>query len=440
MQVREVFAHIAHLPNVCLGLVQVLADIVGCCVAQESVEGVDTTLQSVQPHYSTQCRTVFVYRLAGLLQAIHGIVGVTYRCVYRVSSSGLNDLSHKLHSVRYLLQIYFIFVKNQMQFVPKEFFCGIVSCNHVLLPLGYDNKIIHKAQEASVELCDEVYHKLIKERQVEVGKELARDVPDRHTYHIVSVEQTLVLRQVVPEGKIPSFDAVLLRTMEDNDFRQIQERVLVRTCIVLVYERLKLLPEDSLVDAHKEGPNIEAANPGFGSVIFTDLRHILCQPVTSRYGSESLAAVEGHVALGLMSLLKIGIETQSNPMLDYSVSEVRSKDLPEPWPCDYKAEARSRKISSRLNLSSQSHQIIRKTYPIIDALAACHLVRATIVECLYPTSLGYLIECGDRPDVVGVVLVVVVDVAITEIDVPGVQRRVLRTTPVVAGRRRCDDC
>lgn len=114
MQIREVFAHIAHLPNVCLGLVQVLADIVGCRVAQESVEGVDTTLQSVQPHYPTQCRTVFVYRLAGLLQAIHGIVGVTYRCVYRVSSSGLNDLSHKLHSVRYLLQIYFIFVKNQM--------------------------------------------------------------------------------------------------------------------------------------------------------------------------------------------------------------------------------------------------------------------------------------------------------------------------------------
>lgn len=228
--------------------------------------------------------------------------------------------------------------------------------------------------------------------------------------------------------------------MEDNDFRQIQERVLIRTFIVLVYERLKLLPKDSLVDTHKEGPNIEAANPGFGSVILADLRHILCQPVASRYCSESLAAVERHISLGLVSLLKIGIETQSNPMLDYSVPEICGKDLPEPWPCDYKAETRSRNISSRLNLSSQAHQIIRKTYPIIDALAACHLVRAAIVERLYPTSLGYLIECGDRPDVVGVVLVVVVDVAIIEIDVPGVQRRVLRTTPVVAGRRRCDDC
>ena len=228
--------------------------------------------------------------------------------------------------------------------------------------------------------------------------------------------------------------------MEDYDFRHIQERIFVWASIVLVYERFKLLPKDSLVDAHKEGPNVEAANPGFGRVVLADLRHIFCQSVTSCNGSESLAAVEGHVALGLMSLLKVGIETQSNPMLDYSVSEVRGKDLPEPWPCDYKAEARSRNISSRLNLSSQAHQIIRKTYPIIDALAACHLVRATIVECLYPTSLGYLIECGDRPDVVSVVLVVVVDVAITEIDVPGGQRRVLRTTPVVAGRRRCDDC
>lgn len=97
--------------------------------------------------------------------------------------------------------------------------------------------------------------------------------------------------------------------MEDNDFRQIQERVLIRTFIVLVYERLKLLPKDSLVDTHKEGPNIEAANPGFGSVILADLRHILCQPVASRYCSESLAAVERHISLGLVSLLKIGIET-----------------------------------------------------------------------------------------------------------------------------------
>lgn len=198
MQVCKVIAHIAHLPDVCLGLIQLFADIVRRGVTEESVERIDTALQPIQPHYPTQCRTVFVYRLTGFLQAVHGIVGVAYGCIRCVPSSGLNDLSHKLHSVRYLLQIYFIFVKNQMQFVPKELFCGIVSCNHVLLPLGYDNKIIHKAQESSVELCDEVYHKFIEERQVEVGKELARDVSDRHTYHIVSIEQTLVLWQIIP--------------------------------------------------------------------------------------------------------------------------------------------------------------------------------------------------------------------------------------------------
>lgn len=181
--------------------------------------------------------------------------------------------------------------------------------NHVLLPLGYDNKIIDKSQESSVELRNEVHHKLIKERQVEVSKELARYITDRHTYHIVSVEQALVLRQVFPEGKIPSFDAVLLRTMEDYDFRQIQERIFIRAVIVLVYERFKFLPEDSLVNAHKEGPNVEATNPGFGRVVLADLRHIFCQSVTSCNGSESLAAVEGHVTLGLMSLLKVGIET-----------------------------------------------------------------------------------------------------------------------------------
>lgn len=116
-------------------------------MTEESVERIDAALQPVQPHYPTQRRTVFVYRLAGLFQEVHGIIGVAYRCVRCVPSSRLNDLSHKLHSVRYLLQIYFIFVKNQMQFIPKELFCGIVGCNHVLLSLGYYNKIIHEAQQ-----------------------------------------------------------------------------------------------------------------------------------------------------------------------------------------------------------------------------------------------------------------------------------------------------
>lgn len=127
MQVCEVIAHIAHLPDVCLGLIQLLTDIVRRGMTEESVEGIDAALQSIQPHYPTQRRTVFVYRLTGLLQAVHGIVGVAYGCIRCVPSSWLNDLSHKLHSVRYLLQIYFIFVKNQMQFIPKELFCGIVS-------------------------------------------------------------------------------------------------------------------------------------------------------------------------------------------------------------------------------------------------------------------------------------------------------------------------
>ena len=163
MQVCEVIAHIAHLPDVCLGLIQLLTDIIRRGMTEESVEGIDAALQSIQPHYPTQRRTIFVYRLTGLLQAVHGIVGVAYGCISCVPSSGLNDLSHKLHSVRYLLQIYFIFVKNQMQFIPKELFYGIVNCNHILLSLCYDNKVIHKAQESSVELCDEVYNKFIEE-------------------------------------------------------------------------------------------------------------------------------------------------------------------------------------------------------------------------------------------------------------------------------------
>ena len=99
MQVREVIAHIAHFPDVCLGLIQLLADIVRRGMTEESVEGIDAALQPIQPHYPTQRRTVFVYRLAGLLQEVHGIIGVAYRCVRCVPSSGLNDLSHKLHSV-----------------------------------------------------------------------------------------------------------------------------------------------------------------------------------------------------------------------------------------------------------------------------------------------------------------------------------------------------
>ena len=100
MQVCEVIAHIAHLPDVCLGLIQFLADIVRRGMTEESVEGIDAALQPIQPHYPTQCRTVFVYRLTGLLQAVHGIVGVAYGCIRCVPSSGLNDLSHKPHSVR----------------------------------------------------------------------------------------------------------------------------------------------------------------------------------------------------------------------------------------------------------------------------------------------------------------------------------------------------
>lgn len=99
MQVCEVIAHIANLPNVCLGLIQILADIVGSGMAKESIKGIDTALQSIQPHYPTQCRTVFVYRLASLLQVVRGIVGVTYCYVYSVPSARLDDLTHKLHTV-----------------------------------------------------------------------------------------------------------------------------------------------------------------------------------------------------------------------------------------------------------------------------------------------------------------------------------------------------
>ena len=99
MQVCEVIAHIAYLPDVYLGIIQPLADIVRRGVTEESVEGIDAALQPVQPHYPTQRRTVFVYGLAGLLQEVHCIVGVAYGCIRCVPSSRLNDLSHKLHSV-----------------------------------------------------------------------------------------------------------------------------------------------------------------------------------------------------------------------------------------------------------------------------------------------------------------------------------------------------
>lgn len=59
---------------------------------------------------------------------------------------------------------------------------------------------------------------------------------------------------------------------------------------------------------------------------------------------------------------------------------------------------------------------------------------AAILKRSYPFLLDLIIKCHDWPDDVRVILVVVVDVTIAEVDVPGVGAIVLLRSPVVGAR------
>ena len=103
----------------------------------------------------------------------------------------------------------------------------------------------------------------------------------------------------------------------------------------------------------------------------------------------------------------------------------------------HKAETRRRLVSTLQYLSSQSIQVILVTDTVFNALRGGFLVPATVQISINPLLQHFFTECDHAPDLVGVVLVVVVERTITEIDVPRIVVTILSGTPVVRGQCAC---
>ena len=63
--------------------------------------------------------------------------------------------------------------------------------------------------------------------------------------------------------------------------------------------------------------------------------------------------------------------------------------------------------------------------PVQSTLLACHLSSTTIIESVDPVYLLLFTKCNQSPNIVGIVLVVVVRIAIVEVDVPTIIHVVL---------------
>ena len=298
---------------------------------------------------------------------------------------------------------------------------------------GHD--IVHEPEGLASVSCAVFQHDLVQEGQQEVRQDLRGDIPDGRADVQGGEEQALLPGQHVEKVTSPQ-DAVVLGLMPEDSPGKPEQGVQIFLVVVLQDEGLQELPQDPAVDGHEEGAHVQLYDPGLPAVALGDLLYLQGEVLDSCEDSEVLPAVVGYISHGGEAFLDQRDEPDADPVLGDTVPEIGGEDLAETGSCYVETDGCGGVVDAQLYLGGQEHQVVPYGQPVVDALLRRKFMEAAILEGQDPGDADIFAKCCDGAHHVGVVLVVVVDVAGAEVDVPGVGRVVLQRGPEVR-RRQC---
>ena len=135
--------------------------------------------------------------------------------------------------------------------------------------------------------------------------------------------------------------------------------------------------------------------------------------------------------MGVESCFKQRLQSQANPMMHHSVTEISSEHLSELRASNDEAGARGWFVCPVLDLQSKFEKVFFEMRPVLHALRRCQFMAAAVFERFQPRQSVFFTKCRHGSHHVAIVLVVVVEIAGLKIDVPTIVTIVLRTRPVV---------
>ena len=109
-------------------------------------------------------------------------------------------------------------------------------------------------------------------------------------------------------------------------------------------------------------------------------------------------------------------------MLGDAVTKSSCENLTSSWPCHDEAERLAGLIGAVMDFTDEPPKVFLEVRPVLTALFCPQLTFQTIKIGINPSLFLLITKCDHRPDRAGIVLVVVVvDLAITAMEIPRVR-------------------
>ena len=217
--------------------------------------------------------------------------------------------------------------------------------------------------------------------------------------------------------------------MLDNNLDEIKQRINVVSFVVLLDKRNEQPQHNAFAYRHEEAFNIKLADVSVNGVVVANRLYFAFQSLYGSQSSQSFATIERHVSLRYKPLFENWIEPHYYPMLRNPISERCGKYLSQEWSSNVEAGAFAWLVGASLDLCCQVQQIFFVLRSIPITLRSGALLLDAIKKGIYPSVYLCFFECADRSDRISVVLVVVVEIATAEIEIPSVSSRVLGHAP-----------
>lgn len=172
----------------------------------------------------------------------------------------------------------------------------------------HHDKVVNKAFISAAPGRAPLRHGPVKRRQIEVGQNLRREVPNRQTPVTVGMEQALVVRKVVEEVRVAMYIAVRRRIVAYNFDKCGKHQFQIIILVMIVKKLAEHIDKDSLVYTHKETHEVKASDISVRSVPVAHSEYVVFYCRHGCLCAEPLTAVETHIFLSDEKLFKERIE------------------------------------------------------------------------------------------------------------------------------------
>ena len=200
-------------------------------------------------------------------------------------------------------------------------------------------------------MLDEVIQRV----EIEVGEDLAGQVPDRKAAPGRRVEKALLSRQAVPVIAVPADSAVVRRVAEYHGPAQVNEEFAILAMVPRPQERSEPVEQELSVDAHEEALDVELQNVGIAGVV---VRTAPDEPVDPLYSQVASLADPARVAIEDELVLEEVVDLVDDEVMNDAVAELGGEDLAFHRLVDDESERGAGCVGPCIDLFAQAQEVL----------------------------------------------------------------------------------